>query len=300
MKMSMTQEYLPFYKALASQTRLEIIQLLCEKDMNVKDLAEALGISSSIMTKHIRQMEEAKIITTNLVKRDNSLQKICTLLNTSYEINVPFHNNRRDKQAKHHTTHLPVGQFTDFSAEPPCGMASKEKVIGDIDNPNHMMSPERMDAQLIWITGGFIEYKLPNHIRDRRKLKEIEISGEFGSEAPGFNDHWPSNIRVILNGRHICTFTTPGDLGERKGMMTPKWWRNSQYGILVVIRIIDDGVYVNGDRKSTIDINEFDTSCSAWTIRFEVEQMSKRGGGMTIFGEKFGNCPQAIIFKQYF
>lgn len=300
MKIYMSPEYLPFYEALSSETRLNIIRLLCEKDMNVKELADALGVSSSIMTRHIRKLEEVRIIKTDYAKKEGSRQKVCTLLNTFYEVKVPFQNNRRDQQTESHTTSLPVGYFTDIFAEPPCGMASGDNIIGDLDDPARMMSPERMNAQLIWIANGYIEYKLPNYLRDRLVLSEIELSGEFGSEAPGFCDHWPSKIKVYLNGLPLCTFTTPGDIGENKGLLTPKWWPNCQYGILVVIRITKQGVFVNGEKQSKVGLSDFGTSYSGWTIRFEVEWISEKGGGMTIFGEKFGNCPQGLVFKEYY
>jgi len=296
----MSPEYLSFYEALSSETRLNVIRLLCKKDMDVKELANALEVSSSIMTKHIRKLEEVRIIKTEYLKKEGSRHKVCTLLNTSYEVKVPFQNNRRNQQAQYHITHLPVGCFTDIVAQPPCGMASFEHVIGDLDDPARMMSPERINAQLIWIANGYIEYKLPLYQRGERVLSDIELSGEFGSEAPGFCDHWPSRIKVHLNGQFLCTFTTPGDIGEHKGVLTPDWWPNSQYGVLVVIRVTNQGVYVNGKMQSDIKLSDLNISHSGWTIRFEVESLSENGGGMTIFGDKFGNCPQALVFKEYY
>ena len=55
----LNDEYLPVYEALASKVRLKILRLLCRRKMNVKELAAEIGVSSSIMTMHIRKLELA-------------------------------------------------------------------------------------------------------------------------------------------------------------------------------------------------------------------------------------------------
>ncbi len=64
MQLEINQEALPVYEALASNVRIKIIQLLAKNKMNVKELAQELGLSSAIITVHIKKLEEAKIIKT--------------------------------------------------------------------------------------------------------------------------------------------------------------------------------------------------------------------------------------------
>lgn len=300
MKIYMSEAYLDFYEVLASRSRLQIIQLLAESDMSVKELAEKIGISSSIITKHVRKLESANIITSSLVNKNGSSHRICKLLNTTYELQGNFTINRGRKYKNFHQISIPVGHFTDLNAQPPCGLAGTEAIIGELDEPKVMWTPERANAQLVWISDGYIEYKIPNYMRESQKLVEIEISGEFGSEAAGYNDDWPSSIRVFLNEMKICKFTTPGDFGEKRGEITPEWWTNNQYGILVVIRINKSGVFVNGEKKSDITTSDFDKNCEFWKLSFNPEPLKENGGGLTIFGEKFGYHPQDIIFKLYY
>lgn len=66
MQLQINEESLPVYEALASKTRIKIIQLLSKK-MNVKDLAKELGVSSAITTMHVKKLEEANIIKTEKV-----------------------------------------------------------------------------------------------------------------------------------------------------------------------------------------------------------------------------------------
>ena len=67
MQLEINQEALPVYEALASNVRIKIIQLLARNKMNVKEIAQELGLSSAIVTMHIKKLEEAKIIKTERV-----------------------------------------------------------------------------------------------------------------------------------------------------------------------------------------------------------------------------------------
>lgn len=74
MQLEINQEALPVYEALASNVRIKIIQLLAKNKMNVKELAQELGLSSAIITMHIKKLEEAKIIKTERVGQKKDFQ----------------------------------------------------------------------------------------------------------------------------------------------------------------------------------------------------------------------------------
>ena len=59
MKIEVAASSYPFFAALASETRLKIINLLAEKPLNIGQLAESLDISGAIVTRHINLLEEA-------------------------------------------------------------------------------------------------------------------------------------------------------------------------------------------------------------------------------------------------
>ena len=67
--------WLPLYEALSSHVRLHIIDLLAVSSMNVKELAEALGLSSAIVTMHIRKLEKANLIETKMVRKQGGTHK---------------------------------------------------------------------------------------------------------------------------------------------------------------------------------------------------------------------------------
>jgi predicted transcriptional regulator len=67
MQLEINNEALPVYEALASKVRIHIIQLLSKNKMSIKELASALGLSSAIVTMHIKKLEEANIIKTEKI-----------------------------------------------------------------------------------------------------------------------------------------------------------------------------------------------------------------------------------------
>jgi len=291
-------ESLPFFEALASEVRIQVVQLLAEKDMNIKELAQAVGISSSIMLKHVRKLEEVGIILTRMVSRNGSVHKMCTLLNTEYRLDLPM---RQMNLRNCHEIQIPVGHYTDVEAFPTCGLVTTDEVIGFLDDPRYFLEPERVNAEAIWFAAGFVEYSIPNYLTSNQYPEEIEISFEIASEAPGFNDVWPSDIMFSLNGVKLGEWTSPGDFGEKRGILTPQWWTGNQYGLLKVLRISHRGTLMDGERISDVSLpNVITGSERRWVLRFEAASDSKHSGGLTLFGSKFGNYSQGILVRTFY
>ncbi len=285
----------PFFEALASDVRIRMLYLLAEKDMNIKELAQAVGISSPIMLKHVRKLEDAGIILTRMITRNGSVQKLCTLLGTEYRVEMPA---RQMNLRNCHEIQIPVGHYTDINAHPTCGLATENEIIGHLDDPRYFLEPERVNAQAIWFTTGFVEYSVPNYLTANQYPEEIEISFEISSEAPGFNDEWPSDITFSLNGVKLCEWTSPGDFGEKRGILTPQWWMSNQYGLLKVLRISHKGTLLDGERVSDVTLESvLSGSAQRWVLRFEVE---RNAGGLTLFGSKFGNYNQGILVRTFY
>ena len=53
-------------RALSAKTRIEILRLLCNKDMNINEIAECLSIPQSSAAAHIKVLEETNLIKTTL------------------------------------------------------------------------------------------------------------------------------------------------------------------------------------------------------------------------------------------
>lgn len=89
MQIEYSAENLAVLEALSSETRIKIVELLSKQEMNIKELSAALGITNSIVTRHIRKLEQANIIKTKHVAGKSGLQKISYMAIESVEILFP-------------------------------------------------------------------------------------------------------------------------------------------------------------------------------------------------------------------
>lgn len=286
-------------KALANDTRLEIIQLLQSKDYNVTEIANLLNISTSITARHIKILEEASIISTYLKHNSVGNQKLCTLNIDQVNIQLPT---KKHLAYQKRTIDIPLGSFTKYSASPTCGLASESDYIGVLDEPRYFMVPERTQAQLLWFSKGYVEYSFFNPIPSTGKLHLIEISFEIASEFPESNYVWPSDVTFHFNGVKIGQWTVPGNFADVRGKYTPDWWpnNNSQYGVFKHLRITPIETQIDGERLSGFNLSNINKSDGFFKFRFSVLESSEHVGGLTLFGEKFGNVPQNIQVTLYY
>jgi len=299
-KASTDRKWLPLYEALASDVRLMIMELLAENPMNVKELAERLELSSAIVTMHVRKLEQGGLIATKMVRKQGGTHKMCSLAESAIEIVLP---NASAEEREYYEQSIRVGHYTSFEVFPTCGLATRERQIGQFDDPRYFLDPERVNAAILWFGRGYVEYKTPNYILPSQRLEELEISFEIASEAPGANDHWPSDIRFYLNGTYLGEWTSPGDYGANaRGRFTPEWWgiQLNQYGLRKIIRVNGEGSFMDGQRISDTTLDELRADEPFWTLRFAVEENARHIGGLTLYGAGFGNYNQDIEFRAYY
>lgn len=290
-------EGLELFKALGSDIRVEIIKtLINESSMNMNELAGRLGITNGALTSHIKKLEECGIVTVTTEGIGHGNQKVCSVDLDKILIDI-----QEDvKPTNCYTSDIKVGLFTGFDVTPTCGLASSEKLIGEVDDIRYFAHPERFDADILWFTKGYVEYDVPNFIPAGQKIDEISLTAELGSEAPGVNNNWPSDIHFSLNGTDIGYWTSPGDFGDVNGFFTPDWWFPlwNQYGMLKVLTIGHKGTFIDGKKISAVTIDQLAiTSKSSIKLRLEVPEDAEHVGGLTIFGKGFGNYNQDIVIK---
>ena len=117
---------------------------------------------------------------------------------------------------------MPLGLYTRCEVSAPCGLCSKDGVIGLLDVPDTFLDPDRMRAGLLWFTSGFVEYQFPNNAKlANAKIGAVELAMELSSEVPGTSKDWPSDITIAINGHEIDTWTAPADYGDKRGKHTP-------------------------------------------------------------------------------
>lgn len=302
MKLPVSIEQLSFFESLGSETRLRIIDYLREEPHNIKDLAEKLQLSSAIITKHIQKLEEAGIVETESVPGIRGVQKRCSLKLTQVEL--LFQNSLADQttdsvaeQPTGNIFLIPVGQYVDYEITPTCGLASRDKLIGIVDDPRYFADPEHVKADHLWFASGYVEYRLPNYSVSTERISSLRISLEVCSEAPGFQKDWPSDITFSLNGKELLTWTCPGDYGDKRGRYTPAWWTDkmTQYGLLKTLLITHEGTFLDGIRMSDFSVHEISMEKNR-DIRFRIASLAsvRHPGGVSLFGRGFGNYDQDI------
>lgn len=285
-------------KSLASKTRLDILDLLKDKKFNVSDIAEKLGIPQSTVSTNLKFLEEAGLIKVEIASGKKGAQKLCSPCYEEIVFQLP--SMERELQENTIEVEMPVGLYTDFKVSPPCGLCSKDKIIGLLDVPASFHEPARATASLIWFETGFVEYKFPNNLAINKKLKKLEASMELSSEVPGTNKNWPSDITIWINNVEIGTWTSPGDFGDKKGKLTPEWWKlaGSQYGLLKRWSVAKEGTFVDGIKVSDVRIVDLRiTNHTSIKVKIGIKEDTENIGGVNIFGSNFGNYPQDIMMR---
>lgn len=295
MELDISQDSLKVYKALASPVRIKIIQSLSTKRTSVQELSKQLHLSSTIVLMHLSKLAEAGIIGFER----HGHQKVSYLKVDN--INVHFPSTIYPAFAEYDTA-VPVGQFTNYSVTPSCGLAGKNDYIGKVDNPTYFMSPDRIKTGMIWWTDGFVEYQFSNYLEEKDTLEMLDLSMELGSEFPFSNNVWPSDITFYINNVEIGTWTSPGDFSDIRGKYTPAWVPDNvnQYGQLKVVRLTDHGSYLDGQPFTDVSINDINWHDPTITVRFAIKADAKHKGGCTIFGAGFGNYDQDIQMKLFY
>lgn len=290
--------------ALSSRARLRILNLLNQGKLNIHQLAEALEIPISTAASHVRVLEDANLILTELRPANRGAMKVCTRNFDDVHILLNSQENQSATDTKTYELEMPIGQYVDFQVAPTCGMANHEKFLIPEDAPVYFYNPERMQAEIIWTRKGFLEYKFPIAIRPDSVMKEIQFSLELCSEAPNYDPNWPSDITVWVNGTDIGTWTSPGDYGDRPGKLNPDYWRkttSSQYGKLKTWKITDENTMIDDFHLSDVtleDIRIFDKEYVTFRIGIKEDALHK--GGINIFGKEFGDFCQDIKLKVLF
>lgn len=294
LRITSPEEGLELFKVLGSDVRVQIISLLLKnKQMSMNEIATSLNITNGALTSHIKKMETAGIITIQNDAAGHGNQKLCSL--RLDKILLDFQTAEEIQNV--YNVDIKVGHYSDYKVYPTCGIATHEKLIGEVDDTRYFSHPDRYNADILWFTKGFVEYEIPNFIPFNQKITQIMISAELSSEAPGVNSVWPSDITFSLNGTDLGIWTAPGDFGEVRGIFTPDWWfpNWNQYGLLKLLVINESGTYIDGLKISDVSINRFNLDYrSKMQFRLSVKDTSQHVGGLTIFGSSFGNYAQDI------
>ena len=281
--------------ALSARTRRDILRLVDEQSYSISDIAQKLSLPMSTAAFHVKHLQEADLIHVQERPASRGVTKIISrkIDEVVLKCTIP------PMTLKTTCTNLqiPIGSYADCKVAPSCGMASQENMIEIDDTPGIFYCAQRIDAQIIWLAKGYLEYRIPNYFLTEEEAIELLFSMELCSEAPNYQNDWTSDITFWVNGHELCTWTSPGDFGGRKGRLNPQWWPDisTQYGLLKNVRINERGVYLDEQKMSSTNISQLQIEEGDYfTLRIGVKDDAENIGGFNIFGEKFGDYEQAI------
>jgi predicted transcriptional regulator len=291
------KESVAIFRALGSSTRIRIIELLSQREMNINELSSALGLTQPSVTKHVQILEEAGIVQSDYIAAPQGTQKRCRRVFERLLVDLAPKTPESEGYAE---TELPVGMYTEIDVRPTCGLATRDKFIGLVDSPMAFYLPERSQAEILWSSGGSVEYAFPNTIPLNVHIKVMELVMEVSSEAPGYDNHYPSDITVWINGVEIGTWCSPGDFGGTRGHLNPPWFPDNmnQWGVLKTWQVDQNGASIDGVAMSGVTIDEL--NIHPWEVtkvRIGIKPDSRNQGGFTLFGRGFGNYQMGLIFR---
>lgn len=295
-----TQQVQAIAKALSSEQRLNILKLLDNEVMNISEIAARLQMPMSTAALHIKLLEEAGLVITQPLPGIRGSQKLSGIKVGTLIVDIkPSYQTQSRTRTAYYS--VPIGNYFDFQVTAPCGIVSENRFLSAADETTAFYLPEHSQAQLIWFTQGYLEYRLSREqLQDASLVESVEISFEACSEAQGYNNDWPSDITLWINRMEVGTFTSAGDFGGIRGTQNPAWWSDTmtQYGVLHRLLIDRKGCYIDGVRTSerTLDSLGMDAG-DCFLFRIGVKADAEYVGGINLFGEHFGNSSQHINVK---
>lgn len=283
--------------ALSSPIRRKVISLITVRSYSVLELARELNVALSTMSFHVKVLKNAGLIKTisSPDKRGNEKNVSQDCFNLYINFNKPVTSNKNV-----YSIELPIGSYSNFEISSPCAICDDNNIIEDFDVPSVFYSPRRLNAQLISFMKGYLEYKIAtNYVKDKT-ITSITFSLEICSECPNYNNHWKSDITFWINNIELCTYRSPGDYGDRKGLLNPNWWpdKMTQYGMLKKIRVDQEGTWLDEILVSDVTINDLKIlEKDHISLKIGIKETSKYVGGINLFGKNFGDHNQDILFQ---
>nr|WP_308629088.1 ArsR family transcriptional regulator [uncultured Eisenbergiella sp.] len=289
-------------RALSSETRLAILDILQSGSRSIGELSAQLQIPMSTVSTSVSILEESGLIIAKNKSQERGMLKLCSPSASQVIFNLnSIGSVETDETPQSLTMNMPIGCYTDAQRiTPTCGMCNEYSIIGEKDNPLCFFHPDRFQAQRVWFHSGFLEYRFSFAFMYDITLKWLEISFETCSEAPMYRDPWKSDISVLVNGEKLGIFESPCDCGGVRGVLTPSWNSvlSTQYGFLITWRLDESGTYLDGIRTSRLTISDIHFSDLPYiSVKIGVAEDAVHMGGVNLFGDKFGNYAQPLVLK---
>ena len=284
-------------QALNATVRRRIMCMLRSSCYSIAELAKRLKLPVSTVSFHVNILRKAGFISVTVKRNTRGNAKLISRQIDRFSLD--FATDPRLSKSRQFSQEIPLGSFSDAYVEAGCGMADERGIIIADDMPGAFFSPLRYDAQMIWFSKGYLEYRIPNYMLKDKHIKAVTFSMELCSEAPNYRNDWESDITFWINGVEVATYLSPGDYGGRRGRLNPDWWSDysTQYGIIKTLRITPECVYLDETAVSTYNIEKLGLQKGNYILfRIGIKENARHQGGLNLFGEKFGDFAQGLVY----
>ncbi|MDO4283697.1 MAG: helix-turn-helix domain-containing protein [Eubacteriales bacterium] len=287
-------------KALSSPVRIQMLQILETEKLSIAELARRMQIPASSAALDIRTLQKANLVKIEEKPGSRGSAKFC--VRDADMISIRMVGMAADVNNTV-SVEMPIGAYTSCEVSSVCGIADENGILGMDDMELAFYMPERLSAQILWSTKGYVEYTFPNRLKAMPYPcvpRSLIVSAELCSETSGYREDWKSDITLWINGVECGTWTSPGDFGQRRGKLTPVTWSSgrTQYGLLTSWEIRRDGCYINKEWASSVNLDDLRLmEASTVFVRIGNKEDAVYAGGFNIFGKKFGDYEQDIIMS---
>ncbi len=241
------------FDTLSSTTRLEIIRLLSEKPHNIVQIAEKLGISPPVVSKHVKMLVDNGIVSSDFEKIESGRQRMCYLKENKITIHL-----KSTKYCKVQTMHIPIGDYARcIDVQPPCGLSIDTEIRGIEDDPRYFVMPGREELTHIWFSNGVLKYNMPNTIGGTavRAVTVKLVASAFCHN----NDSDYGTVYFSFCEKIFCNIKIDPQSDEQE----------------YVVRLDKNGVLCNGEQVSDVGIDSYKFDTDHFT--FEIGAGYKNG-----------------------
>ncbi len=283
--------------ALSSEFRLNILRQLRLNPQTIPELAKNNYVAMTTMIFHINTLLEAGLLNIEYISGIRGPVRKCYGKLERMQVDLMAYPSQKPKTELTYT--MGVGQFVDSDElSMDCSFSTPDQQYRCAWGG--LYARERFDATAFWSRSGYVTYAFPNEFV-RRQCTEISISLEICSETYYYDDNYKSDITFWINDVELCTYTCPGDFGSRRGILNPDWWPESasQYGELKIIKINEDGVFLNNrivNPQVKLSDLKLDHS-NRMLFKLGNKKDAQYAGGFNLFGKGFGDYDQDIVLN---
>ena len=117
-------------KALSSPIRLEILEMLIERSMNMSQLSQKLYVSLSSVSMHIKILQDVGLVESIPKPGMHGAQKLCGITADKVLFDLFSHKqNHNITSLPKKVMEIPIGCYSSIDIQSPCGIVSSEDYI---------------------------------------------------------------------------------------------------------------------------------------------------------------------------